>query len=57
MLTETERKILHRAGEILHRECSSVKACEDCPRNIYNACQNINAHDGFDEIGKTLQEI
>ena len=57
MLTKEEKEILHRAGEILNRECSSVKMCEDCPRDIYNACQSLNAHEGFDVIGEVLQEI
>ena len=57
MITEEEKEILHRAGEILNRECSSVKMCENCPRDIYNACQNIDAHEDFDVIGVVLQEI
>ena len=57
MFTEEEKEILHKAGEILYRECLKMKMCADCPRNIYNTCQSISSNDGFDEIGKALQKI
>ena len=57
MLTKEEKEILHKAGEILNRECSKVRMCEECPRDIYNACQSIGDYDGLDVIGEVLQNI
>jgi hypothetical protein len=57
MLTEEEKEILHRAGQILYRECSNIEECKNCPAKFYGVCHSIDSHDGFDEIGKALQII
>lgn len=55
MLTEEEKEILHKAGEILYRVCSSRRDCIGCPLNNDDICYSL-CH-SFDEIGKKLQKI